>query len=159
MVTDAQPIVIESRTQSCIVGTSQAYTMQTRHEIPAQWSAFFQAGYEIPDAKPGAMFGVSFAADGQGGFRYGVGVEVAATPDQTPDGTCVMLLSEGDYAVVRAFGPVAELPAQFDGLFSQWMPASEFVPREGAVFELYPDDPRNGPDGMAYEIWAPVVAK
>lgn len=157
MTTDRQPPEIENRPEAFVVGTVGDYTMETRHTIPAQWEAFFQAGYEIGNAVPGAMYGVSYGADGAGAFRYGVGVAVSARPDTLPEGTCAITLSAGDYAVLRAFGPVAELPESFDWMFSTWLPGSGRQIREGAVFERYPDDSRNGPDGMAYEIWVPVA--
>jgi DNA gyrase inhibitor GyrI len=68
-------------------------------------------------------------------------------------------LSGGKYAVLRAFGPMADLPASFDGLFSDWLPNSDCRQRAGAVFERYPQDARNGPQGMAYEIWVPVARR
>lgn len=139
-----------------VVATVRDYRMDTRGEIPAQWQAFFEVGYRIANARDGAMFGVSFMADGKGAFRYGVGVEVDPVPDTVPDGTCVITLSAGDYAVLRRFGPVSELPGELDWLFSHAISGLGRRPREGAVFERYPDDPRNGPEGMAYELWAPV---
>ena len=108
------------------------------------------------NAVEGAMFGVSFGADGQGGFRYAIGVEVDPVPDSLPEGCCAVSLSAGTYAVLRRFGPIAGLPHAMDQMFSVWLPNSAFTQREGAVFERYPNDERNGPDGMAWEIWVPV---
>lgn len=142
-----------------IAGTVAAYTMSTRQEIPGQWQAFFEAGYSIANVREGAMYGVSFGADGQGGFRYAVGVEVDPVPATLPDGLCTVGLGEGLYARSCHFGPVSDLPANFDRLFTIWLPASRYTLREGAVFERYPEDTRNGPDGMAYEICIPVAAK
>lgn len=150
---------IETAPERIVVGTVRSYTMANRAEIPDQWHAFFDAGYTIPGALPDAMFGVSFDADNAGNFRYAVAREVPSEPaDLTPDLSAITLAA-GDYAVLRRFGPVARIPADFDRLFSEWLPASDFHIREGAVFERYPEDPRNGPDGMAYEIWIPVREK
>lgn len=140
-----------------IVGTSRDYTMDTRHEIPAQFQGWFAAGHQIPEAITGAVYGVSYNADGKGAFSYAVGVEVEGRPATLPDGTCIVTTDGGPHAVLRVYGPVAELPGNFDWLFSTWMPQAGFAPRPGAVYEMYPEDPRNGPDGMAYEIWAPVT--
>lgn len=157
-MTDPAPVLdFETCPARTVVGTARDYTMDTRHAIPAQWQAFFSAQYDIPGALTGAMFGVSFMADGQGAFRYGVGVEVDGPADDLPDDLCAITLSEGDYAVLRHFGPVSDLPGQFDRVFSEMLPAAGRVPRDGAVFERYPDDPRNGPDAMSYEIWVPVA--
>ena len=104
------------------------------------------------------MFGVSFAADGTS-FCYAVGV--AVEKDETPPVPDLhrITLSAGAYAVSRNFGPVSALPSRFDAMFSDWLPTSDHVQRGGAVFERYPPDPRNGADGMAYEIWVPVAPK
>ncbi len=158
MTTDSPTPEIERMPERYVVGTARDYTMDTRTSIPAQWQAFFGAGYDIPDTVPGAMYGVSFNMDGSGKFRYAVACEVAKKPDQVPEGLCCVTLSAGDYAVLRAFDAPAALPARFDWLFNTWLPASGYAVREGAVFERYPEDPRNGPDGMAFEIWAPVQA-
>lgn len=150
---------IETAPLRHVVGTVRAYDMAHRSEIPAQWTDFFDAGYQIPGALPDAMFGVSFDADEAGNFRYAVAREVSTPPGALPDGLCVVTLPPGRYAVLRRFGPVARLTADYDRLFGEWLPASDHHIRDGAVFERYPEDPRNGPDGMAYEIWVPVRPK
>lgn len=159
MTSEIQPVTIETMPHRHIVGVAAEFTMATRGEIPQLWNAFFAADHKIAKAVPGAMYGVSFNADGEGNFSYGVGIEVQEKPDETPAGTCRMWLSEGKYAVRRVFGPVTELPGQLDALFSDWLPSSGYALREGAVFERYPEDARNGPEGMAYELWVPVEAR
>ncbi|MCA0873980.1 GyrI-like domain-containing protein [Seohaeicola saemankumensis] len=155
-MTDAEPVPeIETSGARCIVGTARSYTMQTRNRIPEQWQAFFEAGHQISDAVDGAMYGVSFDGD-ENGFRYAVGVEVAQRPEVLPEGCCAVTLSEGAYAVLRLFGAPSDLPRHFDWLLNNWLAASPYSYRDGAMFELYPEDARNGPDGMAYEIWMPV---
>ncbi len=111
--------------------------------------------YQIPDTVDGAMFGVSFDGD-DSGFRYAVGVEVTRRPEVMPEGCCAVILSEGAKAVLHLFGPPSALPRPFDGLLNDWLAGSPYCDRNGAMFELYPEDPRNGPDGMAYEIWMQV---
>ena len=156
MESQIEPVVIEHGGLRHLVGMARSFTMQTRSEIPALWQAFFAAGHEIGNAVDTGMFGVSFSHDGQGGFRYGVGVEVDPVPEARPEGTCVMTLSEGDYAVRRVFGPMADLPGQMDWLFCDWLPGSGYELREGAVFERYPHDARSTPEVMVYELWLPV---
>ncbi len=157
MQTQTEPPVIEAMGEIKLVGTARTYTMETRAQIPAQWQAFFEAGYDIANAIPGAMYGVSISGSPEG-FRYGVGLAVNKVAS-IPEGTCEMVLSGGDYAVLRAKGPVSDLPQHFDWMFSTWLPGSEYGQREGAVFERYPDDPDNTPDMMRYEIWVPVRHK
>lgn len=156
-MTNQTELEFETCQERQIVGIARDYSMETRGEIPRLWQTFFQTGYEIPNAVSGATYGVSYMANGKGDFRYAVGLEVNPVPEVLPDGTCTVTLSAGDYAVFRQFGPMSELPANFDRLYSEWIPAAGCVPREGAAFERYPEDPRNSPEVMAYEIWAPVT--
>lgn len=156
MTDPSNSFVVVTCPERVVAATVRDYTMQTRGAIPGQWQGFFDAGYDIPGAVSGATYGVSFMADGQGAFRYGVGVEVDPVPDALPEGLCLIVLSAGEYAVARRFGPIDDLPAMFDRVFSDLLPAAGRAPREGAVFERYPDDPGNGPRAMRYEIWVPV---
>jgi len=156
MTTDSEVVEIVERPATLIAGIAGDFTMDTRQEIPKLWHAFFSAGYEIPERNEAAMYGVSFSMDGKGGFRYGVGVSVTKEPAKMGERMCMMHLSEGPHAVLRAFGSVTELPAKFDHMFGKWLPSSGHTQREGAVFERYPEDERNGPEAMAYEIWVPV---
>lgn len=159
MTTQRQDPQIVTATRRQVVGTAGDYTMDTRHTIPAQWQAYFAAGHVVGNAVPGAMFGVSFKPDSDGGFRYVVGVQVDPVPNDLPEGCCAVTLAGGKHAVLRAFGQMAELPQSFDSLFTDWLPHSDYRQRAGPVFERYPDDPRNGPQGMAYEIWLPVAKR
>jgi len=156
LTTELQPVEIVDRPATLIVGVARDFTMETRHTIPVLWSTFFEGGYDIPDQADAAMYGVSFNQDGAGGFRYGVGMAVEKAPDEMAEGLCTMELSAGPHAVLRAFGPVTELPQQFDRMFSSWLPSSNYEIRIGAVFERYPQDARNNREAMAYEIWVPV---
>lgn len=139
-----------------IAGRSGHFTMETRNQIPGLWQQFFSSPPELEGVIEGAMYGVSYGMSQDGGFEYAVGVEVVSEATKLPDGCCTVTLSEGDYLVLKAFGPVAELPQQFDHMFQELIPAKGLTPRPGAVFERYPDDSRNTPDSMFYEIWAPV---
>jgi len=159
MTPDKPDPVIEHRAETLLAGTMQTYSMDRRDRIPAQWSAFFQSGIDIPGAMPGAHYGVSIDARPDGTFRYGVAVETDAPPADLPEGICRMVLSAGDYAVLRRRGPVADLPAHFDWMFSTWLPGSGHRLREGAVFERYPQDDAATPDAMAYEIWVPITRR
>ncbi|KIN78316.1 putative transcriptional regulator YdeE [Sulfitobacter mediterraneus] len=159
MKTDAQPVELTTGEARTLVGMAGSFTADTRSEIPKLWQAFFAAGPDIAGAVPDTMYGVSFSHDEKGGFRYGVGLEVASVPDQLPEGFCEMHLSEGLYALRRVFGPMTDLPGQMDWMFCDWLPSSEYKLREGAVFERYGPDERNSPDAMAYELWLPVAAK
>lgn len=69
-----------------------------------------------------------------------------------------MFISEGECAVRREFGSVSKVSGVLDAPFSEWPSAPNFLQREAVVFKRYPEDSRNGPDGMVYEIWGPVFA-
>ena len=92
-----------------------------------------------------------------GHFSYAAGLNVEPIPALMPDGTCVVTLSAGRYAVFRKRGPVGEIPQVFDEIFSNWLPNSGEQQREGAVFERYPFEDGSSPEMMSYEIWLPVA--
>ena len=50
-----------------------------------------------------------------------------------------------------------EIPELFDAIFSDWLPHSGEVQREGAVVERYPYEEGGSLNEMAYEIWVPIV--
>ena len=104
-----------------------------------------------------AAYGVSYSVRPDGGFSYAAGRNVDPTPASLPEGACVVVLSAGRYAVFRNRGPVTEIPALFDAVFSQWLPASGEHQREGAVFERYPYEDSASPESMTCEIWVPVA--
>jgi len=68
-----------------------------------------------------------------------------------PGGACSIESAAGTYAVSHNRGPVKGLPAVFDAIFCQWLPASGQRQAEGVVFEACPDDPE------AYEIGMPAI--
>lgn len=139
-----------------LVGVADDFSLETRSGIPGLWQSFFASGHEITDVVEGAMFGVSFDQDGKGNFRYGVAREVSTVPEALPEGLCRMHLTEGTYAVLGAFGPIEDLPVQMDRMYNDWLPGPDYAMRPGACFERYPDDARNSPEAMVYEIWVPV---
>ena len=140
-----------------IVALAKRFTMSNRHEIPALWDTYFERSRDVANAVPGAMFGVSYDADMKGSFSYGVGVEVSGDPEELPEGMCIIDLDTATHAVFRHYGPVSDLPDMFDAIFANWLPNSGRKQMPGAVFERYPEDDRNGPEGMAYEIWVPLT--
>ncbi|RFU12539.1 AraC family transcriptional regulator [Rhodobacteraceae bacterium W635] len=147
---------IRSMPETHTLGFLRSYSMATLDELPDLWRSFFDAPVVIPNYVPGAMFGVSMDADGVGSFTYGVTVEVDPVPEELPRGTSLAKLPQGDYAVLRDFGTLDDVQVQYDWMIAEWLPASPYRQRRGAIFERYPEDPRNGPNGMVFEIWVPV---
>lgn len=149
------PEIVETEGQR-FVGLVDSYDMTTRSAIPALYERFFAAESGIEGAVPGALYGLSIDAKPDGTFRYGVAREVTA-PGAMPEGFCELRAGAGTYAVFRQRTPISALPEQFDAIFSRWLPAAPFTPREGAVFERYPDDDAPDDGKMLYEIWVPVT--
>ena len=150
-----EPDII-TRPERVAVIMARDFTVDRRAEIPALFDAFFQADVVMADVADEALLGISFNMDGTGRFRYGVGRIVGRAPDAIPEGFEVLTLPASDYAVFRHFGPVTDLPVLLDRIFTEWLPSSGYSAKGDLVIERYPDDDRNGPDGMAFEIWAPV---
>lgn len=155
-MTDQPSPEIRSLPETHTLGFVRDYSMATLDELPELWDTFRNAPVVIPNYVPGAMFGVSFGADGLGSFKYGVTVQVDPVPEELPRGTSLARLPGGDYAVLRDFGTLDDVQLQFDWMLAEWLPVSPYTQRRGAIFERYPEDPRNGPDGMVFEIWVPV---
>ncbi|MAM61809.1 GyrI-like domain-containing protein [Maritimibacter sp. UBA3975] len=157
MVTLPNAAIVESR-EKLIIGLAGDYTMESRDTIPALYEKFFTLKDGIKHKVSDVLYGISMEARADGSFRYGVGIEVEEAED-LPEGTCEMHLVGGDYVVFSQRTAISELPARFDAVFSDWLPNSDFVQRDGAVFECYPDDDSPEPGKMLYEIWVPVAPK
>ena len=132
------------------------FKIDTRGNIPALYKAYFGLGSEIEHAETDALYGISFAMDGKGGFRYCVGRVLRGDPDAIPDELERVGLVGGTYAVFRSIGPVADIPPLFDWIFESWIPNSGVSVASDPVIERYPNDANNNPDSMAFEIWVPI---
>ncbi len=146
----------QQASERSLVAMSRDFTLETRTAIPGLWSEFWTRKSEFPGQPEPASYGVSYAMQPDGRFSYAVGLSIDPMPEPMPEGTCVVTLSAGRYAVFRQRGPVGEIPMLFDAIFSTWLPNSVEQQRDGAVFERYPDD-GGSPDMMSYEIWLPVA--
>ncbi|MGI9389387.1 MAG: GyrI-like domain-containing protein [Boseongicola sp.] len=154
-MTGVEPELLEMPERRGVV-IARDFTMKTRDEIPTLFEAFFSRNVKIPSAETDALLGVSYNMDDKGSFRYGVGRVVHEFADAIPDGMEAVELVAGTYAVFRAFGQVSDIPEMFDWVFSSWFRESGFSITGDPVFERYPNDPRNGDNGIAFEIWSPV---
>jgi len=140
-----------------LVALSREFTMDTRSNIPALWEDFWSREWAFSGNEEQASFGVSYGFSPDGRFSYAAGRHVAPIPDQLPDGACLVTLAAGRYAVFHQRGPIAEIPALFDAIFQDWLPASGETQRDSAVFERYPYEDSASPATMAYEIWVPLA--
>lgn len=70
----------------------------------------------------------------------------------------VVTLPSGPHAVLRYQGPYAGLPAAYDQLYAQWLPASGRQPADSPVFEIYLNTPMDtAPENLLTEICVPLV--
>ncbi|MBV7380202.1 GyrI-like domain-containing protein [Maritimibacter dapengensis] len=156
MVTLPEPDILMVSAKT-LVGLADDYDMSRRGEIPQLYEKFFALRGEMQTVISPVLYGVSMDARPDGSFRYGVGVEIDDADAPQPEGTCHIHLSAGTYARFCLRTPMTEMPQYFDKVFAEWLPSSGFAPREGAVFELYPEDSNPDNGTMSYEIWVPVT--
>lgn len=150
----AEPRIV-TMTERITAGLSQRFTMQSVAEIPALWAGLHAREWVIADEVPGALFGVSYGFDGEGGFDYLAGVEVSQV-GAVPRGVSHVTLAAGEYAVFSHCGEMADIPRLFAHIFRTWFPQSGYTSAEGAVFERYPSGPADAEGRYSYEVWAPI---
>ncbi|MDE2789873.1 MAG: GyrI-like domain-containing protein [Paracoccaceae bacterium] len=82
--------------------------------------------------------------------------ETDATP---PDGISLETIdAAGSYAVYVHSGPYAGLPAAYQKLFAEWLPASGEHLAERACIEFYLNSPMDTPpEDLVTEIWLPLA--
>lgn len=139
-----------------IVALSRDFDLNTRTKIPDLWNEFWSREWNLAGEEEHACYGASYAAHPDGRFSYAVGISIKPMPEQMPEGSCVVTLSAGRYAVFRKRGPAQEIPELFDSIFTHWFGNSGEKQRTGCVFERYPYEEGGSPDSMAYEIWVPI---
>lgn len=139
-----------------LVALSREYTMDTRTDIPGLWHDFWAKEWQFQGNEEQAAYGVSYSMQSDGRFSYAAGRNIDPIPDPLPEDSCIVILTAGRYAVFKNKGPVSDIPQLFDTIFSQWLPNSGEIQREGAVFERYPYHDDASPESMMYEIWVPV---
>ena len=150
-----EPEIVEMPHRIAVV-LARDFTTDTRENIPGLYEAYFGLGCEIEQAETDALYGISFANDGKGAFRYGVGRVLHSELDDIPDQLERVELVAGAYAVFRSIGPVSDIPPLFDWIFESWLPGSGFDVAGDRVVERYPNDANNTPDKMSFEIWVPI---
>lgn len=65
-------------------------------------------------------------------------------------------LAPATYAVFAHDGHVTQIPATYNAIWNDWLPASGITPAEAPGFERHNDtfDPRTGDGGIT--IWIPI---
>ena len=139
-----------------IAGLSDHYTMQTRANIPAQWSRFAPWLGKVPGQIGKASYGVCLNFN-DGGFDYLSGVEVnerASLPKELSDSR----LPSQRYAVFTHRKHVSLIGDTIESIWKKWLPNSGHQAAESPALERYSEDfdPRSGVGGI--EIWIPIQA-
>lgn len=113
-------------------------------------------------AQAGPMVGVYHSDPSsvpEADLRSHAGVQVDAAFDM-PDVLEEVILPGGPHAVMLYVGPYAGLPAAWDALYGNALPASERLPAEHASFEVYLNDPTQvAPEALRTEICVPLVSR
>jgi AraC family transcriptional regulator len=151
------PEILEAPAKE-MLALARDFTMETRHQIPKLWEDYFELQLSPANTEGDAIYGASFGMQPDGSFKYAVGM-VVDPPADLPGPTCHVSLRGGVYAVFRMTGPFSDIPAVFDAIFSEWLPASDWVTDAGAVIERYPTDMMGQEEQPSYEVWVPVARK
>jgi len=148
-----EPRIVE-RPAFKAIGLPQELDGDTRHQIPALWSAFGQRYQEVRGRIGDHFFGLCTRAEGKGRFTYAPAVETADL-DNVPEGMRGYELAAQTYAVftVALTGdePIgSELGRANRFIWNTWLPGSEYSAAMAPDFEYY--DERFDPDSLTGEI-------
>lgn len=138
-----------------LAGFAERFNMADLSGLPRLWQRFGPHIGQVPGAHGHDSYGVCYNPDDQGGFDYLAGVEVS-TAASLPEGFSQLTLAAQHYAVFEHHGSLQGLPATFNAIFQQWLPASGEQQADAALFERYPAgfDPTDPQAVM--EIWLPL---
>ncbi len=156
LIVDVAAPDIRERAAFRAIGMSAWCSFEDISGIPSLWEAINAREAEVPEAKPGAAYGICCDADGSGRFRYVAGVE-AAKGVEVPSGMDDVVVPGGRYAVFTHSGHVSDLPKTVYTIWNKALPDAGLEPRPAPDFELYDRrfDPETGRGTV--EIWIPVA--
>jgi AraC family transcriptional regulator len=147
---------IDTFPERSFIGPSAEYDMQTRSQIPAQWTAYEREGIKPEGTIPDAWYGVchSFAPEGDR-FEYLCGVEVKGAA-HVPPGQSQVLAPAGRWLRMSSRAHVSDVGRAWSELYDEWLPELALKLRPSVVIEYYPPefDGRTGEGG--WELWVPV---
>ena len=148
---------IERQPERVFAGDLKRHRFEALDGIAAQWQRFMASADRIGGRVGSALFGLMppehAPADG---IAYVCAVEVAADAS-LPDAVTRQPVAAGRFAVFEHHGHVAALPASWDAIWREWLPASgEAVPEAPTLFERYDErfDPATGLGVIA--LWLPL---
>lgn len=155
LLTELRSPRFDDRSSFHVAGLSERFTFETNHGIPALWQRFAPYVGHISGQAESATYGICYNGDGEGGFDYMAGVEVAA-PDDVPGDLTSLTIPGGRYAVFTHSGHISDMRKTVYTIWNRWLPEADVSHVEAPDFERYDDrfDPRTGEGDV--EIWIPV---
>jgi len=140
-----------------IGGIGERYASETSAGIPAQWQQFIPHIGNVPGQAGGTAYGVSCNSDGEGGFDYICGVELADFSRLPRDWSRIRIPAQ-KYAVFAHAEHISTIRTVWSTIWNQWLPGSGHEVVDAPDFERYGEefDSRTGLGG--FEIWLPVKA-
>ncbi|SLN29713.1 AraC family transcriptional regulator [Pseudooctadecabacter jejudonensis] len=126
-----------------LAGYSIACSHDQIADIPALWSRF-NANCDTPDLDQSAAYGVSYNVTPDGKFDYMAGCALAG--EDVPEGMTSLHIPAGTYATFKHDGHVSDMPAMFNAIWNDAIPAAGLKPRAAPEYEVY-DETFNGQTG------------
>lgn len=138
-----------------IAGINQAYTMESRLQIPAQWQRFVPHIGKVAGQIEGYAYGVCWNDKLGFDFDYLTGVEVPVA-GSLPEGFVTLDLQPQRYAVFEHSGHTSNIVNTIEAVWTKWVPNSGLQAAQAPCFERYTPafDPHKGVGGI--ELWIPV---
>jgi AraC family transcriptional regulator len=140
-----------------IAGMVDRYNQKTKGKIPQLWRRFVPYLGSIPDQVGNDTYGVCYNFGPDDSFDYLCGVQVAGSKS-VPDGLTAVEIPRKTFAVFSHTGHISGLPATWQAIFADWLPASGCTLDVEPQFERYTEafDLQTG-TGLV-EIWIPMKA-
>ncbi|MEJ6395061.1 AraC family transcriptional regulator [Gymnodinialimonas sp. 2305UL16-5] len=151
MIVDVAKPEIRDRGAFRVAGLGTTCKDHDISAIPSLWQGLNARAGEFEDLGPG--YGVSYAMEGNGDFKYLAGME-ARTP---PAGMEVVEIPAHRYAIFTHRGHVADLPKTIYTIWNKALPDSELSPAPAPEFELYDQRFDVATGRGEIEVWIPVT--
>jgi AraC family transcriptional regulator len=153
---------IKSHPATTLIGKSQTMTFANDQSV-AMWQSFMPRRYEINNRQGEELYSAQvYPKD----FDFGLHTSftkwatVAVKENtSTPEGMETLLIPEGVYAVFLYKGIPAEAEPFFRYIFSEWLPASEYVLDNRPHFEILGEKYKHNDPTSEEEVWIPVKKK
>jgi AraC family transcriptional regulator len=155
------PPSIEQRDAMTVVGVGGDFVSglspsTNSHEIiPPLWHAFINRMSEVPSRVDGATYGVCVPLEGTDEACHYVAGLAVTDASSIPDGMERIDVPAATYAIFTHRGSIDLFGETLQGIYGEWLPASEYRRAAGADIELY-DRRWTGGEDSELEVWIPV---